>query len=372
MTSTPFPGGAPSEEQHPEEHPEVEELSALTEELLSVERRRELHAHLSECALCADVHSSLADIRELLGTLPGSVAMPEDVASRIDAALAAEALLEAMTPEADGRSAVSRETVTAESVVSRETATSNRKKSSPSPKGRRPAEHAPASASSGIRSGSGPGSTRPGSSGPGRSRTGGRRRRWRTVTLAAAASLVALGLGGVVLQSLTDDGSAQVSSGPPDDSARRPPGTTSESTGSPDTGGSSDDQQLRRRVQNLLSHHKTTPPAESGDQSRRPTGTPTLSTKQSPGDGDRTLREDRTTGGAGVPSCVRNGIHRTEVPLAFDAEATFEGRTGYLVVLPHKGGDPQRVDAYVVDPTCVSAEGSGPGKILLKRTYPRG
>ena len=358
-------GGTPAEGRRSEEHPEVDELSALIEENLPVERRVELHAHLSECELCADVHSSLTDIRELLGTLPGPASMPEDVASRIDAALAAEALLDSTAPEADG-GAVSRETATSESVVSRETGSTGGRPSLSAKD--RPAGHAPASS----RTGSAGGSTGPGAGSPGRARSSGRRRRWRTVTLAAAASVVALGLGGVVLQSFTDDRSAEVSSGAVDDSARQAPGTTSGSTSSPDTGGSSDDQQLRRRVQNLLSHQKTTPPTENGDASRRPTDTPTLSTKQSPGDGERTLREDRAGGGAAVPSCVRNGIHRTEDPLAFDARATFEGRTGYLVVLPHKDGDPQRVDAYVVDPTCVSTEGSGPGKVLLKRTYPRG
>ncbi len=376
MTSTPFPGGTsgrdgnsgPHEhEAHPEAleaHPEVEELSALSEGILPVERQTELRAHLSECELCADVHASLADIRELLGTLPGPARMPEEVASRIDAALAAEVLLDATTPDGEG-AAVSRETAISENAVSRETRPASTR---PTPKDR-PAGHAPASTGPGSTD---PGSTGPGSTGPGRGRPGGRRRRWRTVTLAAAASVVALGLGGIALQSFTDQRSVEVSSGAADDARRQAPNTAPDTTGSPDTGGSSDDQKLRRRVQHLLSGQKTTPPTESGEGTVRPTGTPTLDTKQSPGGENNTLRDDRAGDAAVVPSCVRDGIHRTEVPLAFDPDATFEGHTGYLVVLPHKGGDPRRVDAYVVDPSCVSAERSGPGKVLIKRTYPRG
>jgi hypothetical protein len=386
MTSTPFPGG-PSErdgnsgphknEAPPEAHPEIEELSALSEGILPVERQTEVRAHLSECELCADVHTSLTDIRELLGTLPGPVRMPEDVASRIDAALAAEVLLEATTPDDDG-AAVSRETATSDetapsgNTVSRETGPSS---AQPSSTGRptakdRPAGHAPASTGPGATS---PGSAGSGSTGPGRGRPGGRRRRWRTITLAAAVSVVALGLGGIALQSFTDSQSVEVSSDAADGTGRQAPGTAPDTTGTPDTGGSSDDQKLRRRVQSLLSGQQTTAPSESGKKTNRPAGsTPSLDTKQSPGGGNNTFRDDRAGDSAAVPSCVRNGIHRSEVPLAVDPDATFEGRTGYLVVLPHKGGDPQRVDAYVIDPSCVSAERAGAGKVLVKRTYPRG
>jgi anti-sigma factor RsiW len=81
-------------------HPEVAELSALSEGLLSPERSAEVRAHLADCVLCADVLESLEEIRGLLGTLPGPQRMPEDIAGRIDAALAAEALLDATLPVA--------------------------------------------------------------------------------------------------------------------------------------------------------------------------------------------------------------------------------------------------------------------------------
>ena len=80
-------------------HPDVAEISDLTEGLLSPARTSEVRRHLDGCELCADVHASLEEIRGLLGTLPGPPRMPADVAGRIDAALAAEALLDSHDPD---------------------------------------------------------------------------------------------------------------------------------------------------------------------------------------------------------------------------------------------------------------------------------
>jgi anti-sigma factor RsiW len=80
-------------------HPDVAEISDLTEGLLPPSRTAEVRRHLDECELCADVHDSLEEIRGLLGTMPGPPRMPAEIASRIDAALAAEALLGATAPE---------------------------------------------------------------------------------------------------------------------------------------------------------------------------------------------------------------------------------------------------------------------------------
>lgn len=84
------------------EHPDVAEISDLTEGLLPADRRDDIRRHLDRCELCADVHASLEEIRGLLGTVPGPPRMPADVAGRIDAALAAEALLHATAPVTDG------------------------------------------------------------------------------------------------------------------------------------------------------------------------------------------------------------------------------------------------------------------------------
>ena len=80
-------------------HPDVTEISDLTEGLLPPSRTADVRRHLDECELCADVYTSLEEIRGLLGSVPGPTRMPADVAGRIDAALAAEALLDATAPD---------------------------------------------------------------------------------------------------------------------------------------------------------------------------------------------------------------------------------------------------------------------------------
>ena len=104
MTSTP----------DTDQHPDVSEISEFVEGLLPPSRTADIRGHLDACALCSDVHTSLAEIRTLLGTLPAPQVMPADIADRIDAALAAEAAPVARRP-VEARS-VSRETY-----VSRET-----------------------------------------------------------------------------------------------------------------------------------------------------------------------------------------------------------------------------------------------------------
>ncbi|MFD5642957.1 hypothetical protein ACFWIP_14515, partial [Streptomyces anulatus] len=72
------------------QHPEVSEISDLTEGLLSPSRATEVQQHIAGCGLCSEVRESLEEIRDLLGTMPTPEPMPEDIAARIDAALAAE------------------------------------------------------------------------------------------------------------------------------------------------------------------------------------------------------------------------------------------------------------------------------------------
>ncbi|MFF4758812.1 hypothetical protein [Streptomyces sp. NPDC001292] len=139
-------------------HPDVTEISDLTEGLLGASRAEVLQRHLDECELCTDVHASLTEIRGLLGTLPDVPAMPADVADRIDAALAAEAPV-------DGGVRVSRETSAAE----------------------RPSGHPRAS-----------------STGPGR-KTGTRRGRRRVAVLGSVVALAVLGVTSVVLATLHEN-----------------------------------------------------------------------------------------------------------------------------------------------------------------------
>lgn len=145
-------------------HPDVAEISDLTEGLLPPSRTSDVRRHLEDCELCADVYASLEEIRGVLGALPSPSRMPADVADRIDAALAAEAPLNATTPAAADAGAH----------VSRETSTTDR-----------PAGHARTA------------------TGPGRKerRRGGRR---KVAILGTVFTVAALGLGTVLLSTLND------------------------------------------------------------------------------------------------------------------------------------------------------------------------
>lgn len=305
------------------EHPEVSEISDLTDGLLSPARAAALRDHLAGCALCEDVHASLEEIRGLLGTLPGPTRMPDDVAGRIDAALAAEALLEASA--APQVPTVSRETVDAAAAVSRETDAV-------------PARPAAADRPTG----------RPrGSSGPGRRAPGGRSarmRRWPRALLGAAAIAAVFGIGGLVVQNIT-------AGGEPGGDPGRPTTATEKSTSGTDTLTAA---ALGSDVRELLAAQKKT---DKGAQK-----TPEIGTRSTPA---TPMRGEADT----VPSCVRLGVGRPETPLAA-RHGTYEGKDAYLVVLPHPS-DTSRVTAYVVDSSCVSATPPAPGKVLLHRSYQR-
>ncbi|MFF4113891.1 anti-sigma factor family protein [Streptomyces sp. NPDC001714] len=251
-------------------HPDVAEISDLTEGLLPPTRTDEVRQHLDGCELCTDVHASLEEIRGLLGALPDPPRMPADVANRIDAALAAEALLNTTAPVAH---------------VSRET--SPREMSSP---GDRPAGRPSASV------------------GPGRKDRGrNRARRRRTVVLGAVFTAAVLGAGTFLLQSLGGDGTTTAQSKPTNSA-----GTFSEST-------------LPGQVKDLLG---TTTNPQRGSQKpfsveSQTTGQP--STTQSP--------KIKLQPATQVPVCVRQGINQTGVALGAK-KGKYEGKDAYLVVLP--------------------------------------
>ncbi|MFZ3498914.1 anti-sigma factor family protein [Streptomyces sp. 5.8] len=305
-------------------HPDVSEISELAEGLLSPSRTAEVRSHLGDCPLCADVRASLEEIRALLGTLPGPARMPVDISGRIDAALAAEALLDATTrheepwtghpdqaaPEVPGPD------------VSRETSTG--------PLG-------------------GPGALRPsghptGPTGPGRRRARRRIALAGGLLAACAAGVMVFGLmsGDRAMSGLStrsDASAAQSSSGAPEYTAQGLPGTVRDllASGSPGDKTAGDG--------NKTLGVENSPPAE-----------PSLA----PADG----RVPR------APACVQEATGRTEAPLGFES-GTYEGKDVFLIVLPHPG-DPAVVDAYLVGSACVTDPSASPGKPLLTRTYPRG
>ncbi|WP_438487046.1 anti-sigma factor family protein [Streptomyces sp. S186] len=312
------------------EHPEVSEISDLTDGLLSPSRTADLRDHLAGCVLCEDVHASLEEIRGLLGTLPGPTRMPADVAERIDAALAAEALLDSTTT--DGEPLVSRETSlphgSSLGSVSRETSPM------PASVSRETSVQPPQRATSAP-----PAGRARGTSGPGRQTPGGRSsrsRRWPRVLLGTAATAAVLGVGSLLLQNA---GTSGVQANKPE----------SGSSASGSSSSSLTTASLGADVHKLLATKKAQHHPEIG--ARSSTETP--------------MRGEPDA----VPSCVRQGIGRTETPLA-SSRRTYEGKDTFLVVLPHPS-DPKSVSAYVVTASCVSAAPPAPGKVLLTHSYRR-
>jgi hypothetical protein len=296
-------------------HPDVAEISDLSEGLLPPSRSTDVRRHLDGCELCADVYASLEEIRGLLGTLPGPPRMPADVAGRIDAALAAEALLNATRPEPTEEPAPMSAPRSASeddsgAHVSRET----------SPPADRPAGR-PRSSTTG-----------PGRKGPTRN---GRR---RIAVLGTVFTVAALGLGSVLLSSLGDNK-------PPHDTAGGQQ-TTATDTFS--------EGKLPKQVTELLAGNQS----EKGG-SRTPFGAATAPGTNHP----RVLREPA------VPGCVRDGIGRKDAALAVE-NGRYQGKKAMLVLLPD-ASDATRVTAYIVDATCVDHQAStAGGKVLLERSYP--
>ncbi|MEV7992977.1 anti-sigma factor [Streptomyces sp. NPDC086077] len=290
-------------------HPDVSEISDLAEGLLPPSRTADVRRHLDECEICSDVFASLEEIRGMLGTLPGPARMPADVAERIDAALAAEALLDATTPDTAGAAPVEAAQAGDSAHVSRET----------SPPAARPS-----------------GRSRTSTSGPGRKeRKPGRRR--RAAVLGAVLSVGALGLASLLMSSMEDDQS-----------------TTAEGrhSAAADTFA---EGKLEQQVSDLLAK------SESGGTSRIPRDPGTES--DSGTDGPRILTKPAVP----VPECVQNGIGRDDEALATE-RGTFKGTTALLVVMPDTS-DPSQVTAYVVDATCVKESPSASAEVLLKHSY---
>ncbi|MFG3477897.1 anti-sigma factor family protein [Streptomyces sp. NPDC047980] len=296
------------------QHPDVSEIADLAEGLLPPTRQAAVRRHLEGCELCADVRASLEEIRGLLGTLPGPQRMPADIAGRIDAALAAEALLNATAPDGEPTD-VSRET--ALTPQKPETLVSDR-----------PAGHARAA------------------TGPGR-RPSGRRRR-RVAALTAAFSAAAVGLSALLLQSLGGTSS--------DTSEKKADTAASAASGGRDFTAAT----LQTRVNSLLSSDGTPKDAE-----RWTATSPRVEKDASVGAEATPLRSPAVT----VPPCVQKGTGRTDTAIAVD-QGVFEGTPAFLVVLPHPE-DTSRVQAYVVAATCVETAPAGKGELLVTHAYPR-
>ena len=312
-------------------HPDVAEISDLTEGLLPPSRGAEVRRHLDECELCADVHDSLEEIRGLLGSMPGPPRMPAEVAGRIDAALAAEALLGSTAPESlaaptlvsASRAASDEDSEHTEAHVSRETSLT----------ADRPSGHGHAA------------------TGPGRKdrkerkeRTrGGRRGR---IVLGAVFTAAVLGAGSLFIQSLGDHTSSDTAQG--------------NATSSADTFSKG---KLESEVSGLLSTKSST---SQGANSQKP-----WNVASDPGGAESSTKTPKTLiePSGSIPDCIRQGVDRGNTDVLAFKKGTYNGTAAYLVVLPD-ASDNSRVTAYVVDAACVSRQTSTPGKVLLTRSFP--
>ncbi|MCJ0868817.1 anti-sigma factor [Streptomyces sp. AP-93] len=308
-------------------HPDVSEISELAEGLLSPSRTAEVRSHLGDCPLCADVRASLEEIRSLLGTLPGPARMPVDISGRIDAALAAEALLDSTTPH--GKSGPGHPDRPATGVPGADLSADVSRETAPGPLSEtgalRPSGH-PA-----------------GPTGPGRRRA---RRR-----IALAGGLLAACAAGVLVAGLmSGDRPAQDMSARSEASAAQPRSAAPEYTA----------QGLPATVRELLaSGGPGDKAAGEGNNTFGVENSPPAQPSPAPADG----------WALGAPACVQEATGRTETPLGFEP-GTYEGKDVFLIVLPHPG-DSTVVDAYLVGSACVTDPSAVPGKPLLTRTYPR-
>ncbi|MFG2404736.1 anti-sigma factor family protein [Streptomyces brevispora] len=317
------------------QHPDVSEISDLTEGVLSPPRTADVRRHVDGCDLCSDVLASLEEIRSLLGSMPAPQAMPIDIADRIDAALADEArvVATASDSEAEGSRAKTDVSRDAEADVSRET----EQAATAQELADRPAGHARAA------------------TGPGRSPV---RRRRRRAVLGTTLGAAVVGVSVFLLQNVTTShNSADVRASDQGTSAKKSDSQAfSQST-------------VQERVHSLLSSGKEpSDPGKSTGQNQAPS----IDTKSSPETelpGSASPQAPLRAPAVTVPSCVEQGIGRNAAVLAVE-KGTYQGADAFLVVLPHPT-DTTRVEAYVVDAACVGADPAVKGKLLLTHAYAR-
>lgn len=316
------------------QHPDVSEISDLTEGLLSPSRTTEVRRHVDECGGCAQVLASLEEIRGLLGALPSPERMPDDIADRIDAALAAEPLR-----TSDDAADVSRET---EAVVEH-----GQEAGDQETEGTRGREIQPTLAN------------RP--TGHPRATTGPGRRpaRRRRIVLGTALGAAMVGVSVLMLQTVQNAAdSAGASRAKAADSGVSAPG---------DGGNTFSGSPLSRRVEALLDSTGM-PASEESDEKRAPS-VEMQSTPDSESPPPPSSKTPLRTPAVTVPTCIQQGIGRRTAALAIE-EGTYEGTHAYLVVLPHRT-DTSLVQAYVLDASCVDADPTGKGKLLLTHAYAR-
>jgi Putative zinc-finger len=312
-------------------HPDIETLSEYVEELLTPQAAAELAAHLTSCADCRESRDTLDEIRALLGQTEFPP-IPDDVALRIDAALAAEA----DHARADAAKPAQAALRTSEAATAR------------------PAARTSPGGSAGPSSPAHP--ARPGGAGPGRARL----RRLRQAALGVAA-LAACGL--VVTAALHIH--PNVSSASRSDSAAVP------KSGGADQGNGTRFTAFSRtgfpqQIQSLLAAPGAAQPqAQSGGQAAaRGTG------KGTSGGTAGAASGPETGAAAGVPSCVLAAVPHQGEPLLAATLGSYQGDQVYALVYPDPTDPAHAVEAFLVDFDCATPAGHD-GPVLLSGTVPR-
>lgn len=282
------------------DHPDVDALADLAEQLTDPADEPALREHLARCADCADTFTALDEVQELLGSAdPGP--MPADIARRIDAALT-----EARTPR------------------------------SPAPVGPAPVGPAPVPDRPHGTLPTHPAGAAPGTTGPGRS---GRSRRPRRYALLAAAAGAALGFGALVLPlgpGSQVDGTSASDHRPAAAAAK--PATGAQGPGT-EAGTEFGDATLAAQIRSLVLAARGTTPPEA----------PAV---QAPAEGSG------TGPAASPPACAAAMTGRADADLLATGPGRYRTSDVIALVYP-ESGRPAGLDVYLVTPDC-----SAPGVLL--------
>ncbi|WP_371498297.1 hypothetical protein OG871_19795 [Kitasatospora sp. NBC_00374] len=327
------PSPPPSDRDGAGAHPDVDTLADLSEDLLAPADAALIRRHLADCPDCADAYAALAEVTRLLGDAPAPP-MPEDIAARIDAALAAAAETAAPEPDAPavpGHPAPART----------------------APPGRRGGPADPSRPGSGSGSGSGSG-TGP-ATGPGRPR----RRRTGRILLGTAALAAVLSLGSLLVTQpwQAGDGASSTAASDSGHAAALAPGSRSPKAAAEGVPEYRDDQ-LADQVRRLLG--AASGPAVPGSGTH---------TDVQPGIGaegtvptGKATRSPATTASP-PPACVSLAAgHPGQAPLA--AGPGRYGTDPVTALVYPLDGRTDLMDVYLVTPDCPGAT------VLLHRTVP--
>ncbi|MFC1417583.1 anti-sigma factor family protein [Streptacidiphilus cavernicola] len=297
-------------------HPSVETVAEYLEDLLPPADAAQLGAHLADCADCAETLAALREVSALLEASPAPV-LPDDVAVRIDAALAAQALLDAAPDPGPGPAA-------------------------PKPLKTPGAADDASTAPGGPRGAAAPAGTAPGGArppaGPGR----GRSRGWRRAVLGLAALAVVGVIGTAIVQSgggaVQTSGTAKSASG----TGAQPP-SAAVAAGIPSLGALTE-AKLPQQLKPLLL------PGTAGLHPQVQTGTANAPAA--------------SAGPADLPSCVLTAVGRTgQEPLGV-GRGVYAGTPVFALVYTDPAHPQGPADAYLVDASCARG-------VLLRQTVAR-